>query len=98
MVGPILGPKTNGKLTTASCSVINEKNQLTWLELGKNISKKDLEKEIAKVNPRAVNPEQTRFLTDTVLELKLPISDKAYKILEQVRDLLQQKHPAPWHS
>ena len=77
------------------CSVINEKNQLTWLELGKNISKKDLEKEIAKVNPRAVNPEQTRFLTDTVLELKLPISDKAHKTLEQVRDLLQQKHQRP---
>jgi hypothetical protein len=73
------------------CSVIDDKNQLKWLELGKRLSKKDLEREIAKTNPRESVPEQARFIASSLLELKLPISERAYEKLERARDLLQQK-------
>ncbi len=71
-------------------SVMNEGNQKTWLDLVANSTKYEIEREVAKVNPRKLVPEKARFVTDSVLELQLPISEENFKKLKKVQDLMSQ--------
>ncbi len=71
-------------------SVMNEDNQKTWLELVTNSTKYEIEREVAKVNLRKLVPEKARFVTDSILELQLPISEENFKKLKKVQDLMSQ--------
>ncbi len=71
-------------------SVMNEDNQKTWLGLVANSTKYEIEREVAKVNPRKLVPEKARFVTDSILELQLPISEENFKKLKKVQDLMSQ--------
>ncbi len=71
-------------------SVMNEANRKTWLDLVTNSTKYEIEREVAKVNPRKLVPEKARFVTDSILELQLPISEENFKKLKRVQDLMSQ--------
>ncbi|MCM2281882.1 MAG: hypothetical protein NDI61_08555, partial [Bdellovibrionaceae bacterium] len=83
---------TAGDLTVSKAvritSVINEDNQQKWIGLALELPKRDLEREVARENPRAVRPEQARFLDAHTLELSTPLSEANYKKLERVREVM----------
>lgn len=85
----------NGEVSVSKVSrvvsVINETNQTSWIEMAKSSTKYEIEKAVAKVNPRLASPEKARFLNDTVLELQVPLNESAFKDLKRVQDLLSQK-------
>lgn len=72
-------------------SVMTPDNQTQWLDLVKTSTKYEIEKAVAKVNPRLISPEKTKFLTDTLMQLEVPITEAAFKDLKRVQDLLSQK-------
>lgn len=72
-------------------SVINERNQMVWLEAAKTMPKRQLEKAIAEVNPKASVGESARFINGSHLEVRLCAREESYEKLERVRDLLCQK-------
>jgi HNH endonuclease len=71
-------------------SVINEENEKEWIDLSKNLSQRNLERAVAKVNPRSSVEEGTRFVSESLLELKAAISLDTDQILKRVQDLLCQ--------
>ncbi|MCM2282757.1 MAG: hypothetical protein NDI61_13030 [Bdellovibrionaceae bacterium] len=75
---------TKGDLTVSKAvritSVINEANQQKWIGLALELPKRDLEREVARENPRAARPEQARFLDAHTLELSTPLSEANYKL------------------
>ncbi|MCM2281374.1 MAG: HNH endonuclease [Bdellovibrionaceae bacterium] len=83
---------TAGELTVSKAvritSVINEENQQKWIGLAQDLPKRDLEREVARENPRAARPEQARFLDAHTLELSTPLSESGYRKLERVRELM----------
>ncbi|MCM2280242.1 MAG: HNH endonuclease [Bdellovibrionaceae bacterium] len=83
---------TAGELTVSKAvritSVINGENQRKWIGLALELPKRDLEREVARVNPRAARPEQARFLDAHTLELSTPLSESGYRKLERVRELM----------
>ncbi|MCM2280787.1 MAG: HNH endonuclease [Bdellovibrionaceae bacterium] len=82
----------SGELTVSKAvritSVINEQTQEKWIGLALELPKRDLEREVARENPRAVRPEQARFLDAHTLQLQTPISEAGYKKLERARELM----------
>ncbi|MCM2281103.1 MAG: hypothetical protein NDI61_04580 [Bdellovibrionaceae bacterium] len=83
---------TAGELTVSKAvritSVINEANQQKWIGLALELPKRDLEREVARENPRAARPEQARFLDAHTLQLQTPISEVGYNKLERTRELM----------
>ncbi|MCM2281523.1 MAG: HNH endonuclease, partial [Bdellovibrionaceae bacterium] len=63
-------------------------NQQKWIGLAVELPKRDLEREVARVNPRATRPEQARFLDAYTLELCTPLSEVGYKKLQRARELM----------
>ncbi len=76
-------------------SVINNENEQYWLDLTKTLSKREIEKEVAKINPRAVTPEKTRYLNDTTIELQIPVSEEVFNLLKRAQEILVQKAQRP---
>lgn len=76
-------------------SVMNSRTQHQWIELARTKSKRELEREVVKLSPRAVNKESARFINDHMLELQIPVSEDIFKKLERVKDLLSQKCQRP---
>ncbi len=71
-------------------AVINKENQDEWIDLAIRLTKKELEKKIAAVNPRASIPESAEFLNDKTVAVKFPISEENYLKLKRAQDLLCQ--------
>lgn len=89
----------NKEITVSSArtitSVIEEKNQMHWLELAKTLPKKELEREVAKVNPKVLKKESSRFVAENLLELNVTVSEETFKLLNRVKELLAQKNKRP---
>jgi hypothetical protein len=68
-------------------SVLTLENQSDWIEKIKTCSSKTLEREVAKVNPREATPEQTKYVSENRLELKMGISQEMLEQLKRVQDL-----------
>ena len=73
------------------CPVLDDSNQEQWLELAERSTNRQIEREVARVAPRTAIPESARFLTDTLLELKIPVSSEIFEQIERVRELLRSK-------
>src|SRR5262249_44556814 len=73
-------------------TVITKENQDQWLEAAANLSKRELEKEIATAKPESAPvPERTRYVTSERMELKLGISQELEKKLRRAQDLVSSK-------
>ena len=72
-------------------SVINESNEAEWVEALKSKTKREIEKEVAKENPRAAVSEQARYLAEKIIELRVGFSEENYEVLKRSQDLCAQK-------
>ena len=76
-------------------SVIDEDNQVEWIELAKKSSKHRLEKMIATYDPRQAVPERVRFLNSTLLELHTPMHEKNFEVFTRARELASNELGRP---
>lgn len=76
-------------------SVIDEKTSEVWIEKAVNLPQRDLEKEVARANPKETVPEMTKILNAMEAYIGLSISLKAKAHLERLQDLLSQKTGKP---
>ena len=78
-------------------AVVNKKNLNHWVNVAKG-TKRNLEKEIAKVQPEKVIPERARYQkageTLRVL-ISFSVTQEKYAVFERTRDLLSQKLKRP---
>ncbi|MBY0470376.1 HNH endonuclease [bacterium] len=75
-------------------SVLNSANQEKWIEKACTLSKRELEKEIAKEFPEKSVPETTRYLAENRVELRLGISEALLKKLKRIQDLESKQDAA----
>lgn len=77
------------------CVVINSENYVEWLEMAKSCTKRELEKAIAKVSPRAAVEEGTRVVDGDLHELRMAISEQNLARLKQAQNLISQARRKP---
>lgn len=71
--------------------VLTSQNQEKWLSAAASLSKRDLEKEIAKTSPELAVQERVRFVAHERLEVKIGISEALHQRLKHVQDLLSSR-------
>ena len=75
--------------------VLTQENKKEWLDKAKELSQRELERELVRVEPQRVTKERIRPITEKRLEMKLLISSEAEKDLRRMQDVLSQKHKKP---
>ena len=89
----------NGELGVAKArkilSVITQANSQEWIEKAKSLSTRDLEVEVAKVNPEAESKPRLKPLSAERSELKCGISKELEKKLRRIQDLESQRRKKP---
>jgi hypothetical protein len=68
-------------------SVITPENQAEWLDKLKTSSSKEIEREVARVNPKTATPESAKYVSENRLELKMGISHVTLEQFKKVQDL-----------
>jgi len=68
-------------------SVITPQNQQDWITKAETLSKNDLEREITKINPKAIKADRIIPLTPELSEFRGVFSKKALEILKRVKEL-----------
>jgi 5-methylcytosine-specific restriction endonuclease McrA len=93
---PALKEAIRSGTTTASkarkvISVITEENQDTWLNLLAEAPARKIEKEVARVNPKAATPEVMKYTSADRLSLHLGVSENLAEKIKRLQDLVAQK-------
>ncbi|MBI3558735.1 MAG: hypothetical protein HY074_20905 [Deltaproteobacteria bacterium] len=73
------------------CSVITAENQVKWLDFAKTVSSKVLEREVARVNPKAAVSDRATYLSWDRLKVEMGISEECMQKLRRVQDLESQR-------
>jgi hypothetical protein len=76
-------------------AVITPENADAWIDKASRLKQRELEKEIARENPRAGKPDRLKPLAANLLELNGTLSDEAAKVLERVQELESQRTGKP---
>ena len=76
-------------------SVLNLENQEQWLEKAKKLTSRQLEKEVAKENPKAAVPEKASYVSGKRLQLQVGVDEKLMLQLRRVQDLESQRLQRP---
>jgi hypothetical protein len=76
-------------------AVITPKNAEGWIEKASSLKQRELDKEIARENPRAGKPDRVSPLAPNLLELQGTLSEEAAKMLERVQELESQRTGKP---
>ncbi|MFL5813639.1 MAG: HNH endonuclease [Bdellovibrionia bacterium] len=71
--------------------VLTRENQNEWLMAAASLSKRALEKEIAKTLPEMQVQESARYVSEKRIELKLGISEELHEKLKRVQDLVSSQ-------
>lgn len=79
------------RITPVLNKAISEVELKTWIDKAKNLSKRELEHEVAKVLPQSLTPETYRYVAEERLYLKLGVSKETMDRLLQIQDLLSSK-------
>jgi len=86
---------TSGELTLSQARrivpVLSKQNHVEWVEKAKVLTQKELEREVAAVNPRARIEEKLKPVAKELLELRVAVSDKTEADLNALKDILSQK-------
>ena len=77
------------------CSVITAKNQQKWIEAATTLPIKQIEREVAKINPQSTVQERIKPVAGDVSELRCPISSEVDQMLVRIKDLVSQKLRKP---
>ncbi|MBI3558121.1 MAG: hypothetical protein HY074_17795, partial [Deltaproteobacteria bacterium] len=85
----------NGQISISKarklCSVITPENQVKWLDFAKTVSSKVLEREVARVNPKAAVSDRASYIAWDRLKLEMGVSEKCMQKLRRVQDLESQR-------
>lgn len=68
-------------------SVLTPENQEEWIHKIQTLTSKNLEREVAKINPREATPERTKYVSEDRLELRMGISQEMFEEFKRVQDL-----------
>lgn len=71
--------------------VITPENQEKWISAAQNLSKRQLEKEIAKFRPDLSMPDRARYVAEDKVRVEITISEELYETLIYVQDLVSTK-------
>lgn len=71
--------------------VLKPENQEVWLTAASTLSKRELEIEVAKANPKLAVKETAKPVCEDRIELKLGVSEKLFKNLKRVQDLVSSQ-------
>ena len=72
----------------AICSVLTVDNHEDWLELSRTLSLKELQREVAGVNPKEEVSERLTYVTRDRLKLVVGVSEEFKNILKRAQDLV----------
>jgi len=72
-------------------SVITKDNQEKWIPLALELSQRDLEKEVANVNPQVEKPERAKFVKEDRVNLNFHVSEDLYNKIKRIQDLEAQR-------
>lgn len=75
--------------------VLTNENKTEWLEKAVNLSQRDLEREIARAQPRPLPVDRIKYVTGERLELRMGISEEIFEKLKYARDLTSQRSREP---
>lgn len=67
--------------------LLTAENQEKWISAAATLSKRELEKEIARENPKLAVVEQCKYVADDRVELKVGISERLHEKLKQIQDI-----------
>jgi hypothetical protein len=76
-------------------AVITPQSQDRWLAAAETMSKRELEKEIARENPELAVTEKVRPVSENRLELKLGVSEKLHQELRRAQEIVSTKNRRP---
>lgn len=76
-------------------SVIDRETSQDWIAKAATLTQRELEKEVARVNPKEALPERTKVLNATEAHISLCLSIEAKEQLERLKDVLSQKEKKP---
>jgi len=76
-------------------SVLTPSNQSEWISKAKTLSSRALEKEVAKVNPKAATPERSRYVSEKRLDLSVGVSEELMLKLRRAQDQVSQSLGRP---
>lgn len=89
----------NGDLTVskakAIASVISSDNQDTWIEKAKNLSKRNLELEVARIAPGALRGDRTKVVTAETVRVEFDQTLAENELLRRAQDIASQKLAKP---
>jgi 5-methylcytosine-specific restriction endonuclease McrA len=71
--------------------VLTCKNKEEWLSKAKNLSQRQLEKEVIKVRPEVATPERVKYVTSERVKLEVGFSEKDMLGIRKLQDILCQK-------
>jgi len=71
--------------------VINLKNQEFWIDKASTLKQRELEKEVARENPKAALSDRIKPVCQNWSEIRAGISEEAEEILRRVQDLESQR-------
>jgi 5-methylcytosine-specific restriction endonuclease McrA len=71
-------------------AVLTSDNKSHWIELAQTLTKKDLEKEIARHSPKHATRERIEYVSGERIQFQCGLDEKDYQELLQVRDLVAQ--------
>jgi len=84
-----------GKITIAKARritpVITKENQAHWIERAESLTHRELEKEVAKAQPKSAAPDRARYISEEMIELKFGALETTVKKFDQAKDLVSQK-------
>ncbi len=72
-------------------SVITSVNASALIAKAKVMTQKEIEKEVARINPKAAVPERARYISETRVELRLSLKEDIMKNLRRIQDLECQR-------
>jgi len=75
--------------------VLTAETQEKWLDAASTLSKRELEKEIARENPNLAITERVKPVTQERLELRLGISEKLHQELKRAQEIVSSKTKKP---
>lgn len=89
----------NGTITLSNARkivpILSKENKSEWLAKARELSHRQLEKEVVKIRPQLATPERATYVTPSRVRLELGLSEKDMLKLRRVQDLFCQSRQRP---
>jgi hypothetical protein len=76
-------------------SVMNAENGAEWIQKAATLSTRQLQREVAKINPRSTTPETASYVSESRLNLTLGVSEKLMLDLRRAQDQVSRSKARP---